>query len=163
MPSGQKLAALGLGGVFKPRGAVKPPMRPVKPTMNAATETYVPGKTEALTGSTGCSEGHAATMEHIQKKWPQLFGFLTQGAPVKTASPMLAKYLNADGSPNFQSLVAAPDTDLQQGVKLLTPQQRAAMKARLAAFQPNFAQRLGASAMGIDIEGQRARFGKLLA
>lgn len=146
------------------------PPAPVK--SNPTTETYVPCKTVAMSPGLGCSTGHTDTMDHIQKKWPQLYGFLTTGtmpvqAPgrrVKSAAPSpLSKYMGPDGSLNFQGLVAAPDAELQAGVQVLTPQQKAVLRNRLAAFQPSFTQRLGAGAMGIDIEGQRGRFAKLLA
>lgn len=131
----------------------------------------MPGKTVVHGQTPGCTEGHTASMEHIQQKWPELFAFLVHGTPVQrpapvkmgALNPLVGKYMNPDGSLKFQDLIGAPDKELQLGVKTLTPEQKASLRARLMAFQPSFAHRIGAGAMGIDIEGQRSRFNKLLA
>lgn len=78
-------------------------------------------------------------------------------------NPFLSRYLDPAGGVRFRELVATPDADLKKGLGTLSPAERAALKARVAAFRPTLGQRLGASALGLDVDGQRARFSRLLA
>lgn len=75
--------------------------------------------------------------------------------------PVLGKYFT-NGAPNPQSLLQAPDEELKQHVGLLSPAAKAQLQERLSTFKPSFGQRIGARAMGIDIDAQRQRFGDLL-
>lgn len=76
--------------------------------------------------------------------------------------PQLSKFFNPDGTPRFADVVKAPDEELRSGVGLLSPDARGQLRTQLAGFKPGLGQRLGAKAMGIDIEGQRARMLGLL-
>jgi hypothetical protein len=76
--------------------------------------------------------------------------------------PELGRYFSPDGSPNAQALIQAPDEELQQRIGLLSPEAKNQLRTQLASFQPSFGQRIGAKAMGIDIDAQKNRFGELL-
>ena len=76
--------------------------------------------------------------------------------------PKLAKYFSPDGSPRFSDLAKAPDAELKGNLSLLRPEHKSELRNQLSAFKPSIGQRLGAKALGLDIEGQKARFAGLL-
>lgn len=83
-------------------------------------------------------------------------------ASTTTSDPRLAKYMDESGNPNMQNIVKATDDELKPAVSALTPAQKAQLQTKLQGFKPSLGQRLGATAMGINIDQQRERFGKLL-
>lgn len=76
--------------------------------------------------------------------------------------PALGKYIAPSGELNIRALVAAPDAELKAGVKHLSPEQKAQFKQQLGGFKPSLGQRIGAKALGIDVDNQRSRFQNLL-
>jgi hypothetical protein len=77
------------------------------------------------------------------------------------AHPQFKKFF-ANGQPNIQALVGAPDHELRQAVQQLHPHARNMLKQQLMSFQPSAMQRMGARLSGIDIDQQRQRFASLL-
>lgn len=87
-----------------------------------------------------------------------------QGVGLDTAHshPVLGRYFSGPGKPNVQAIIQTPDAELAEHVKLLHPDARRQLQQQISTFQPSFGQRIGARAMGIDIDAARERFRRLL-
>jgi hypothetical protein len=76
--------------------------------------------------------------------------------------PKLSKYFDGSGNVNMMNVVKAPDEELRAGLAGVSPKQRAELATRISGFKPGLTHRIGARAMGVDIDGQKERLGKLL-
>jgi hypothetical protein len=72
------------------------------------------------------------------------------------------RFVDTSGHPNIQALIRASDQEIKPVISQLTPERRRAFLKQVQEYQPSMFQRAGAAASGIDIEGQRSRFGRLL-
>lgn len=79
---------------------------------------------------------------------------------VKT--PWFARYMRDDGSVDYRGLMNTPDDELRQNFAKLSPGVRAQLQKQLATYKPGLLQSLGARLVGVNIEGQKDRFGRLL-
>ncbi len=79
-----------------------------------------------------------------------------------TKDPKLSKYFDGGGNVNMMSVVKAPDDELRAGLAGISPKHRTELSAQISGFKPGLTHRIGAKAMGIDIDGQKERLGKLL-
>lgn len=119
------------------------------------------------------------TLQHILAGGPKPTGSVSTGSPTTSQvdgagpsaglagleglqrHPRLGHYFK-NGVPDAQELIKTPDAQLKSDLLLLSPEQKALLKSQLAGFKPSFGQRLGAKAMGIDINAQKDRFNQLL-
>jgi len=72
-----------------------------------------------------------------------------------SAHPRLSRYFT-NGKPNFRAVVAAKDDELLEGLKLLHPAARQQLREQVAAYKPNWAERM------MGAEAHQTRFGDLL-
>jgi hypothetical protein len=85
----------------------------------------------------------------------------TENTPIAQV-PGFAKYFNPDGTVRFKDVINTPDAELQQLAAGLHPTVKKQLLSHLQGFEPSWGQRLGAKAIGIDIEGQKQRLSAIL-